>query len=213
VTADVSKKYCSSPRYGIPQRQDYNGSRKESVEEDAAEQRLVPKASGGDRGRYNMNQQKRETIKVWLDCFAKLTLVVAAIYAVWQYSDTKTKEYQSPIWDVQIKTYAELSRIVSRLTNEFDTLEWEKDKRRFYELYWGEMILVEDSEVEKAMVEFGNRLYDFDQLKETKQMQESMIELRKYAHNVSYALRDSINRGIENHRPSMRLRTDLESKR
>lgn len=156
-----------------------------------------------------IRQEKRENIRLWLDIISKTLVLFAAIFAVWKYSDTRTKEYQKPLWEAQTRLYFEVTSIAARLTNEFDLNNWERDKKRFYELYWGQMILVEDEDVEKAMVEFGKRLYDFDQLTNTEEMQKSMKNLRVYAHKLSYACRASINRGITSTAPTMHLRKDL----
>jgi len=157
-----------------------------------------------------MDQNRKDNIRLLLDIISKLAIVVVGIWGVWQYSDIKTKEYQKPLWETQIRIYIEVADLVSRLTNEITIAKWEADKIRFYELYWGSMILIEDNAVETAMVNFGNHLYDFDKIKNPEQKEEVRKKLRKYAHELSYALRDSINRGIESHKPSMRLRTDLK---
>jgi len=156
-----------------------------------------------------MSENQRENIKIILEFVSKIALLVAGIYAIWQYADIKKREYQQPLWETQIKLFFEVSDLTSRLTNEFESQRWEKDKRRFYELYWGSMILVEDESVEKAMVEFGNRLYDFDQIKEVGDMKKAMEELREYAHNVSYACRNSINKAIDRKSPSVSHRKDI----
>jgi len=59
------------------------------------------------------------------------------------------------------------------------------------------------------MVEFGNHLYDFDQIKNPEQMEENMKILRKKAHAVSFAYRDSIGKSIHKKTPSVRLRREL----
>ena len=157
-----------------------------------------------------MTEEQRENLKVYLDLGTKIALVVAGCFALWKYADSKTKEYQQPLYDAQVGYYFEVVELAARLTTSLEMPQWERDKSRFWELYYGPMILVEDQDVETAMMTFGKCLHDFDILKSTDQMKEKMKELRMLALRLSYACRDSIDDSINANRPSVRLRRDLE---
>jgi len=156
-----------------------------------------------------MTEDRRETIKVFLEIVSRVALVVAGVYAIWQYSDVKTKEYQQPLWDAQVRLYFEVSDLAARLTNDVDYANWESDRRRFFELYWGSMILVEDEAVEKEMVQFGTRLHAFDPTSADASAEKDMAGLREASHALSYACRDSINRGISRKAPTGQHRKDF----
>ena len=156
-----------------------------------------------------MNKEQREILKIKLDVFAAIALVIAAVFGFWQYSDTKTKEFHKPLWETQINTYTDVANLVSRLTNNAGSTTWEKDKNKFYEYYWGEMVLLEDKDVEAAMVNFGKHLYDYENNPNPEQNEIQMLILSQYAHKLTYALRDSINKGIRHQKPSVRLRDDI----
>src|SRR5438270_10375661 len=68
-----------------------------------------------------------------------------------------------PFLDLQIKLYQEATKIASVLATSNDTKELQAAEERFWQLYWGELGLVEnggikseDGGVEGAMVRFGD---------------------------------------------------------
>ncbi len=76
--------------------------------------------------------------------------------------ESREKEFQKTFWDKQILLYTEAANATSTIANsQPETDEWKKAKNRFWQLYWGELVLVEDIDVSKAMKEFGNCLKGF----------------------------------------------------
>ena len=58
----------------------------------------------------------------------------------------------------QLELYFEAAAITSKIATSGEGIDKEVAIRRFRELYWGELAVVEDAEVQDAMVEFGRIL-------------------------------------------------------
>jgi hypothetical protein len=67
-------------------------------------------------------------------------------------------EATKPFLERQLKLYTEVSQVAATLSTSSDTAERGRANKRFWELYWGELALVENREVEVAMVEIGEAL-------------------------------------------------------
>jgi hypothetical protein len=67
-------------------------------------------------------------------------------------------ESKKPFLAKQLELYGEATKVAASLANPKDPQEREGLTRRFWQLYWGELGLVENGEVEVAMVAFGNAL-------------------------------------------------------
>ena len=62
----------------------------------------------------------------------------------------------------QLELYFEAAAIASKIATSSEGADEESAKRRFRELYWGELAVVEDAGVQNAMVEFGRILSKSD---------------------------------------------------
>ena len=100
-----------------------------------------------------------------------LTFALALIglpIGLWQYFEKAENEYKKPLWEKQLNYYLEATRaaasIAVLLNEETDTskVEWQKERVRFWQLYYGELVVVEDPEVSKAMVAFGKCLRQYE---------------------------------------------------
>jgi len=77
-----------------------------------------------------------------------------------------TRESQKPFLEKQLQFYFEAARVTAKLATLSPSHEattaapenWEWARRRFWELYWGELGVVESPDVAGAMVRFGHRL-------------------------------------------------------
>jgi hypothetical protein len=77
------------------------------------------------------------------------------------------RESQKTFLERQLQLYFEVSRVTAKLatlparlpdTGPADNETYEWANRRFWELYWGELSVVESPEVARAMVDFGEQL-------------------------------------------------------
>lgn len=73
-------------------------------------------------------------------------------------SETRRIEATRPFLDRQLALYTEASQVVAKLASGETGEGAAKARSRFWQLYLGELALVEDREVEAAMVTFGTAL-------------------------------------------------------
>ena len=114
--------------------------------------------------------------KMWIEAvnvFGKWLTGLAAIGAVgvslFQYLDqrkdeiaqrdleivTQDRQSKQKFLDKQFELYTEAITVVSRLATRGEYEGREKDRDRFWQLYWGELGMVEDLQVERAMIQVG----------------------------------------------------------
>ena len=67
-------------------------------------------------------------------------------------------EARRPFLEKQLGLYTEATNAAATIATSADTAALAKARTRFWELYWGELALVEDSAVEQAMMAFGSGL-------------------------------------------------------
>lgn len=71
-------------------------------------------------------------------------------------------EAQRPFLERQLKMYVEATEVVGKMvTITPSSTEWDGLERRFWELYWTELTMVEDKMVEEAMVKYSKALFDY----------------------------------------------------
>jgi hypothetical protein len=107
-----------------------------------------------------------------------LTAIAAAVWVAYTYFDhekqvridqeaqasrdntTRLLEVQKPFNSKQLDLYAETAQVAGRLVTADDVSspQWKADVRRFDELYWTELSMVEDQGVKLAMVDLRPRL-------------------------------------------------------
>lgn len=71
---------------------------------------------------------------------------------------TRRIEATKPYLERQLTLYTQASQMASTLATSDDEQGKVKMRMRFWQLYWGELALVEDKAVEGAMVEYGSCL-------------------------------------------------------
>lgn len=97
-------------------------------------------------------------------------------------AETRRIEATKPFLDKQLTLYIQATRLAAFIAAHVSEPEnYTKAKAEFHQLYWGEMCLVEQGEVEKAMVKFNTAL---DKLPDT--------ELPKLALELAYACRKEL---------------------
>jgi hypothetical protein len=71
-----------------------------------------------------------------------------------RYAESRRIEATKPFLEMQLELYTEAARLTSRIANSGD----QGAIGRFWELYYGELALVENNDVARAMVDFGKAL-------------------------------------------------------
>jgi hypothetical protein len=73
-------------------------------------------------------------------------------------AETRRIEATRPFLDRQLTLYTAATQAAATLASSSDADKLSEAKIRFWSLYWGELALVEDEEVEGSMVELGKKL-------------------------------------------------------
>jgi hypothetical protein len=87
-----------------------------------------------------------------------------------------------PFLERQLRLFEDTTQTVGFLATSLDSAERGKKLERFWQLYWGELALVEHGKVESAMVAFGDALTSGADQR----------ELQQLALEVTYACRDEL---------------------
>jgi hypothetical protein len=97
-------------------------------------------------------------------------VVIASALAVSKYRSDADAEFRKPLWAKQLELYFEACKAASTIAVSPPRAEQRhEEEKTFWMLYWGPLALIEDEEVARAMVKFGDRLdahADSEELKE-----------------------------------------------
>ncbi len=87
-------------------------------------------------------------------------LLVAAGLAVgaWQYWDANRQQYKKVIWSAQKQLYEGAIQAASEIANGDSLKSVAESRKKFWNLYWGNLAMLESPSVETAMVRFGELL-------------------------------------------------------
>ena len=75
----------------------------------------------------------------------------------WNFHSARAARRQ-PFLQVQLDACLRASRAAATLATSMRQSEMELAREEFWKLYWGELCIVEDDQVERAMVNFANKL-------------------------------------------------------
>ena len=78
--------------------------------------------------------------------------------ALTQLAAQQAHERQKPFVEAQMKFYIEATETAAQIPRTADGVARQTLVRRFWQLYWGALALVEDDEVAKAMIAYGKQL-------------------------------------------------------
>jgi hypothetical protein len=101
-------------------------------------------------------------------------------------NEQKWLQLQKPFMERQLQLYSEAVHITAILATAPKGDNWESARKRFWELYWGELALVENKEVESRMVQFGNVLNSISN-------DDSATVLQSESLGLAHAIRRSID--------------------
>jgi hypothetical protein len=94
-------------------------------------------------------------LEVWIDLVAALLVLAGLIFGVVRYSQEKKRDFQRRFFEQQLAIYrqaVEYAAVIATHPKRTPTVD--SAILKFKTLYWGEMCLVEDREVEKSMRKF-----------------------------------------------------------
>lgn len=112
-------------------------------------------------------------------------VVVGGIWAVYQYLGGVEIGFRKPLWERQLDLYFRACEAASVLANYPESApEWKEAEKKFWTLYWGPLVVVEDAEhVSQAMIRFGAAMNATPRRPE---------ELRKLSFELAQSCRSSI---------------------
>ena len=80
---------------------------------------------------------------------------------------------------------------------------WDRAKHRFWELHWGELVLVEDKDVRTAMAQFGRQVTEIEKCRaHSEECLDAQARLKPLSLELSRAIRASIQSGWGYNLPS-----------
>jgi hypothetical protein len=86
------------------------------------------------------------------------TLVVGLIVGlsgIWQYADKKQQSNREPFLKLQMDFCVKACDAVGHMISDSDSAKWQEARAIFWAQYWGTLAIVEDRNVEAAMVAMG----------------------------------------------------------
>ena len=123
-----------------------------------------------------MSEPRQDRFEAMLKLLSPLLAIAAFCWGIYTYRDTARQniakeiavaarsaetrriEATRPYLDKQLALYTEATHVTAIIATSHDTTEVAKATRRFRELYWGELGLVERESVARAMVSFREAL-------------------------------------------------------
>jgi hypothetical protein len=102
---------------------------------------------------------------------------------------TRTIEAQRPFLKEQLDRYIETAKTAGELVTLAPSPEWDKSERRFWQLFFTELSMVEDQGVKRAMQNFGGQLKRY---KTDRDNELTKKELERLSYVLAVALRQSI---------------------
>jgi hypothetical protein len=125
-----------------------------------------------------MNEESKRSWDVRLGVVAPILTIIGVLVGVWQFNrgeENKTNlenshiaqnaqiEFDRKIWLDTVATYRSVAEIVGKIAaHPAKDAKFQELKESFNGAYWGLMILVEDKDVEKAMIRLHDEIDDFD---------------------------------------------------
>jgi hypothetical protein len=112
-----------------------------------------------------MDESTKRSWDVWLGIVAPILTVAGILIGVWQFNvgEARKAEYEhaSKLWLQRVDTYTSVAKLAGKIASAPDEASFKHAVDDFMSNYWGDMILVEDPPVEKAMVDFRIEVQDY----------------------------------------------------
>lgn len=89
-------------------------------------------------------------------------VALGAFFGARQYSDTRKRELYGHFWNERMRVYLVAADAAARCRHRADTMEGEKARQDFFNLYHGQMSVIEDRLVNDAMEKFAELIKGWD---------------------------------------------------
>ncbi|MBB4189286.1 hypothetical protein GGE07_005968 [Sinorhizobium terangae] len=119
-----------------------------------------------------------------------LLTVAGILVGVWQFNIGEERkaiyEHASALWLKRLDTYSDVAKLAGSIAAAPGGQPAQSDINAFLAAYWGDMILVEDTEVERTMIAFRTEIEDF------KRGRSNTDRLKQRADHLMKSLRQSL---------------------
>jgi hypothetical protein len=115
-----------------------------------------------------------------------LGAVLAFGWGLYQYIDTTRSEFRKAFWEKRYALYSKACTAAAKIAVASDLTTVQKERDEFWNLYWGELSIVESKSVHDAMVAFGNGLGVLER------QPESANGLKRLSYFLARACRESL---------------------
>lgn len=116
-----------------------------------------------------MNQTTEYRIETYIKLFGVVVVLAGGIWTLFQYVDARRhetelqsqlrrRETDAFLFRKQADLYFEAAANAATIASSTDSKTRKKAEERFNQLYWGELVMVEDRRVELAMINFKDCL-------------------------------------------------------
>lgn len=135
-----------------------------------------------------------ELIKVVVPSVVAL---IAVLVGVLQYRASKREEFRKRFWEEQYALYSKAVNAAATIAAAHDLDSVQPAREEFWCLYWGSLSMIEDRNVEVAMVNFGKKLCEFEKrgrLLDNPACGAVPTDLRVAAYDLAHSMRESLAR-------------------
>lgn len=147
------------------------------------------------------------TIDNWLNILTVLGAICSFLWGVYQWREKTSRELEArnqentrltetrrieatkPFLERQLMLYAEATKVAAQVATQGETESGKKALVRFWELYWGELALVENRSVEAAMVQMKNELRANASAEKLEQASLAVARACRYSLDRSWGIR------------------------
>ena len=131
---------------------------------------------------------KYRTWELSLKTLVLLGGVVAALWAFFTYTDTKEKEFYTFYWNKKLELFLETSEAASQMATTESMEEYRQARAKYWQLFFGQLSLVEGDPVKAAMQSFAPLIPSEDA------PQLPLKELQQPAYQLTIALKKELLR-------------------
>jgi hypothetical protein len=99
---------------------------------------------------------QNKKLEVRIKIFGVMVLLASGIWTLFKWRDDRKQEVNRYVFEKQTTLYFEATKIAATIANSEDIAAVSAAKERFNELFYGDLVVVEDRRIELAMIAFLN---------------------------------------------------------
>jgi hypothetical protein len=84
-----------------------------------------------------------------------LLTALSIFFGATQYARTQQQEFRKRYWEAQFTLYTDAAASAAAIATARNLEDVDKERKRFWQLYWGPLSAIEHPEVESAMARYG----------------------------------------------------------